>query len=104
MATVDQILELRRLINELTEESYTDAVLATRIDASESLQALSAVIWREKAATLAGLVDVREGNSDRKLSQLYKQALEMAVSFEAQTSAEVVATRRGSRTRPIERP
>jgi hypothetical protein len=103
MATAADIAELRRLINEPTSETYTDIVLSARIDTSDSLRGLAATIWREKAATFAGLVDVKEGSSDRKLSQLYKQALEMATNFES--GADVVAAGRApARTRQIERP
>lgn len=104
MATPEQILELRRLVDEPTQDPYTDAVLSLRIDEAATLRSLAGDIWREKAATLAGLADVREGNSSRSLSQLYKQALTMADSFDADVTAEAVSARRVIRTRPIERP
>lgn len=102
MATTEQLAELRRLVDEPTQDPYTDAVLSLRIDAASSIQELAGAIWREKAATFAGLVDVREGNSDRKLSQLHKQAIAMAESFESGALA-VISDRRATRTRPIER-
>jgi hypothetical protein len=99
MATTEQITELRRLINEPDNaEPWTDAALGLRIDAVTSLTELAATIWSEKAAQYAGLVDVKEGSSDRKLSQLHRQALDMAASFGAGDS-----TARGARTRRIER-
>lgn len=102
MATTEQLAELRRLVDEPTQDPYTDAVLSLRIDAAGSIQGLAATIWREKAASFAGLVDVREGNSDRKLSQLHKQAIAMAESFEAGVLA-VGGDRRPTTTRRIER-
>lgn len=103
MATAEQIADLRRLINEPDDvEPFTDAVLTVRIDADPDLKSLAAIIWREKAATFASLVDVKEGNSDRKLSQLYKQALEMASNFSAEVAV-IATTTRVSRTRKIER-
>ncbi len=99
MATPEQVTELRRLINEPDNvEPWTDAVLGARIDAATgSLTTLAATIWSEKAAQYAGLVDVKEGSSDRKLSQLHRQALDMAASFAPGDGA------RGTRTRRIER-
>lgn len=102
MATATQVAELRRLINEPNNvEPWTDAVLGARIDAGNGdMPSLAGTIWREKAATYASMIDIKEGNSDRKLSQLHKQALAMADSL-----AGTVASlgRRGATTRPIER-
>lgn len=104
MATPDQIAELRRLINEPTNtEPWTDTVLGVRIDAhTGTLSALAATIWREKAASYAGMVDIKEGNSDRKLSQLHKQALEMANHLGGGEDT-LIGVRRPTRTRKIER-
>lgn len=103
MATATQIAELRRLINEPTNaEPWTDAVLGARIDAADGdMPSLAGTIWREKAATYASMIDIKEGNSDRKLSQLHKQALAMADSLAGSVSASF--GRRGATTRPIER-
>jgi len=102
VATPDQIAALRRLINEPDATTYTDAVLSTRLDAiAGDANALASVIWREKAATYAGLIDVQEGNSVRKMSQLYAQAVKMADVFDG--GAAVIGTKRPARTRPIER-
>jgi thymidine phosphorylase len=101
VATADQISSLRLLIAQPDDIApWDDVTLGVRIDESDSLEALAAVIWREKAASYAGLVDMKEGNSDRKLSQLHSQAFAMAVSFE---SASGVSARRPAKTRRIER-
>lgn len=101
MATAEQVAELRRLADEPTQDPYTDAVLGVRIDAEPDLRLLASTIWREKAARYAGLVDIKEGNSDRKLSQLYRQALDMAVSLGGADAVE--GGSRPTRTRRIER-
>lgn len=104
MAEATTIAELRRLINEPTADPYTDEVLGLRLDAhTGTLNQLAAILWREKAAKYAGLIDIKEGNSDRKLSQLHKQALAMADGLGGSVvDVELVGARR-SRTRPIER-
>jgi hypothetical protein len=104
MADPTEIAELRRLINEPDDVTpYTDLELAARIDAAESVRQLASGIWVEKAAQYAELIDVKEGNSDRKLSQLRSQALAMATGLAATDGSGGVATARRSRTRPIER-
>lgn len=104
MADPGTIAELRRLIDEPTPETFTDEVLSARIDAEPGdLRVLAATIWREKAARYAGLVDIKEGNSDRKLSQLYKQALDMATSLGGNDGAVGGIGSRPTRTRKIER-
>lgn len=99
------IAELRRLIDEPEDAApWTDVYLETRITAWEgSLNSLAAAIWREKAASYAGLVDIQEGNSNRKMSQLYAQALKMAEGLGGAIETPDVAGPRRSRTRPIER-
>lgn len=104
MATETQIADLRRLVDEPTQDPYTDVVLGARIDAEPNITTLASTIWREKAARYAGLIDIKEGNSDRKMSQLYTQALAMSKSFVATTEdGSPVTTRRPARTRQIER-
>jgi hypothetical protein len=105
MASATQIADLRRLIDQPDDVApWTDAVLSSRIDAlgvDPDLRALAGSVWSEKAASYAGLVDVKEGNSDRKLSQLHKQALSMAESFGA--VPDDTNGRRATRTRQVER-
>lgn len=101
MADAEMIAELRRLIDEPTQDPYTDLILSDRLDAVlGDVQTLAGTLWREKAARFAGLIDVQEGNSNRKMSQLYTQALKMADSFGIGIS---VTTVRPARTRKIER-
>lgn len=102
MATAVQISDLRSLINEPDATHYTDQTLSDRIDlVNGDLYPLASQIWREKAARYAGLIDVQEGSSNRKMSQLYQNALSMASSL--LVSVDGAAPTRRARTRPIER-
>jgi hypothetical protein len=104
MADATQIAELRRLINELDDVApYTSAELSDRIDSSTSVRMAASSIWTDKAAGYADLIDVQEGNSSRKLSQLRTNALDMAATFATTDEGGVISTVRRSRTRPIER-
>lgn len=102
MATTDEINELRDLVNDQTlPYTFTAPQLSAYIDSAGSVRAAAGAVWNVKASKLAGLVDVTEGSSSRKLSQLYKQALEMA-SFFGASDPTVKPAKSG--TRPITRP
>jgi hypothetical protein len=105
VASAEDISALRLLIAEPVDaEPYTDARLGTILDEGTDPRTIASSLWREKAAGYANLVDVQEGNSKRTLSQLQKQALEMAASFEAEVAAAGGSpSGRVSRTRKIER-
>lgn len=82
MASSVDIATVRRNVNELTDDNgYTDAVIGSLIDAS-GVNAASATIWREKAAGLVEEVDVTEGGASHRFSDLHKNALAMASSFD----------------------
>jgi hypothetical protein len=81
MATVQEIASLRRFIDEPTEATYTDVQLGLRLDVAASPADLAREIWVEKAAAYTSLVDMQEGTSSRKLSQLRDNALAMAAAF-----------------------
>lgn len=105
MATAQQILDLRVMINEPTQTPYSDAALNARIDAEAAdgnLRPLAGAIWREKSGRYSELVDVQEGSSKRSLSQLQGSALKMAAYYEG--GADGGTAVRASRTRAIERP
>lgn len=79
MATSEQITQFRRMIGELTDgEPWTDAYISAMIDASASLNRAASRAWLEKAAFYAGMVDMGESGSTRRLSQLRQGALEMS--------------------------
>lgn len=104
MATANEIADLRILINETSNaEPFTDLRLSDTLDGVGGDQsAAAALCWRQKAASYADLVNVKEGQSQRDLGALYKQAMEMAKSFEANGSTALLASR--PRTRAIIRP
>src|SRR5690349_13079809 len=105
MATPAQITELRSLINDTADPFEFDApTLTVYIDtAGGDVRAAAGVVWQVKASKLAGLVDVTEGSSSRKMSQLYKQALEMA-AFYSGGETTITGSTRSSGTRAIVRP
>ena len=104
MATEDQIAQLRLMINQPDNvEPWTDANLALLIDSSDGdLQVAAGKAWRSKASTVAHLVDISEGGSSRKNSEIYKNYLAMANVYDPETE-EPAAASGPSRTRQIER-
>jgi hypothetical protein len=83
MATAEDVAALRLLIAEPEPDTYSDEDLAARLDAGTSAYAVAYDIWTEKAAAAAGLVDMSEGGSSRKLGDVYEQALGMADAMRA---------------------
>lgn len=78
MATEDQILELRTLVNETAEGcEWTDEELGAAIDSTETMNGAASKVWYLKAGRFSTLVDVSESGSSRKLGDLYKNALAM---------------------------
>ena len=104
MANNDTYLDLRRMTAEVDKGRYTDTDLEIFIGkANGDLNAAAALIWREKAAMYAELVDTSEAGSSRKESDLYRNAIAQAQYFEGLVAASATATVTGSRTRPIVR-
>lgn len=58
------------------DEFYDDDLISQLID-EYGFEKAAASVWREKAASAAGLVDMTESGSTRRLSQLYSQYLAM---------------------------
>lgn len=106
MATPDQVAELRRFVDDVSEpQAFTAPELAAYIDsAAGDVRAAAGSVWAVKASRYAGLVDVTEGASSRKNSQLYGQALKMVEFYSPAKPDEVTTTRARSGTRPIVRP
>lgn len=101
LATDTEIASLRRATAlELTDETYTDAVLGGMID-DLGYASAAATVWREKAASVAGLVDTTESGSSRSLSQMRDAYLGMASAMNP-TDPGVTASG-SSFTVPIER-
>lgn len=107
MATQVAIAELRRLVDDTaTPFMFTPAELSDYLDAvDQDPRKAAGAVWAIKASRYAGLVDVTEGASSRKNSQLYKQALEMAGYYGADESTPGGASSSArSGTRRIVRP
>jgi hypothetical protein len=102
MATELDIEELRRVTDtpDITEP-YTDEFMSDLIDTKGSIAGAAAVIWKHKAAQFATAVDMTESGSSRKLSDLHKNALTMAATYD---QASVVHGGSGSGVVQIERP
>ncbi len=82
MATIEEIEELRDLINEPDDTNgWTDEKLATLLDATLTMNEAASRAWSMKATTVAALVDVSESGSSRKLSDVHKNYLAMAKHF-----------------------
>jgi phage portal protein BeeE len=83
MATQDDVDALHRAANiPANDTEYPDTFLAILIDQQGSVSAAAAAVWRYKAAAMATMVDTTESGSSRKLSDLHKNALEMAAGFD----------------------
>ena len=104
MATPEEIAALRLLIAEPEPDTYSDEDLNARLDASDQYT-VAFDIWTEKAAAAAGLVDMSEGGSSRKLGDVYEQALGMAEAMrERAVSATNPPTGAGIRIKRLSRP
>jgi hypothetical protein len=90
MATVEEVAALRRFVAEPDDSTYTDVMLGAILDASESANAAAYEIWLQKAAGYADVVDISEGGSQRKNSDLYKNAMTMAALFKARVDEDAL--------------
>lgn len=78
MATPEQISYVRANTNEPEgSSSLTNEMLGSLIDEHGVDEAI-AQVWDRKAATYSQLTDVSEAGASRKMSTLYKAAIEMA--------------------------
>ena len=72
--------DLRRLIDEPANSSKYNSVKLAEILQTHSGNAnlAAAQVWKEKAAVYSAMVDMQEGETKRNLSDLMKNALQMA--------------------------
>lgn len=83
MATQLQITELRIEVKELADaEPYTDAFLGELIDA-HGIPESAHKIWIAKRNAVASLVDISEGGSSRKMSQLFDNYDKIVKGYES---------------------
>jgi hypothetical protein len=80
MATPEQVAEVRENTAELDPENWGDDAIGLLID-EQGVNGASATIWRKKAASYAGLVNVSEAGSSHSFSDLHKSALAMEAKF-----------------------
>lgn len=89
------VQQLRRMTAEFGTEFYTDAqmeeflVRATSTQDIISMDRAALYVWLEKLARYATMVDVVESGSERKLSQLYKNAAAQVALYTKYVEAEV---------------
>lgn len=104
MATPLQLSDLRAMIADETQpHQFEDADLNARIDTAEGdLRFVAGQVWSVKAARLSNLVDVTDGPSSRKLSQMHDHALKMSEHYSSVQVTASVGNRSG--TRAIVRP
>lgn len=103
MATVDQIDTLRRYIAEPDSSGdWSDETLSAIIDSSLTLNDAAIEVWDAKAAAAASLVDISEGGSSRKNSDVLKNAQAMAALFRGR-AADAVETARGTTIKRLSR-
>ena len=102
MATTAEVAALRALINEPTDETYSDEQLSLLIDTAGSVNAAGSEVWLSKAAQYATLVNVSESGSSRNLGDLHKNALAMAKQLGAEADEDTSAAT-GIRIRRITR-
>lgn len=103
----EDVLYVRRNIGNTTLTDLEIAtVIANTVDDQSTVDpnASIAIIWREKAASYAELVDVSESGSSRKMSDLHKNAIEMAKQYDGMKTVVEVDFSNRPRTRAIERP
>ncbi len=97
MADEATIARFRRMTGlEPDDAVYTDAVIDGMIE-DLGFEAAAATVWREKAASVADLVDITESGSSRRLSQLREAYLGMG------TAVDPIPEGSGSYTVEIER-
>jgi hypothetical protein len=101
VATVAEVEQLRLMIAEPDDTTYTDAMLGALLDGYAGgtlpLSRAARDIWYQKAASYADLVDISEGGSQRKNGDLHKRALTMAELYAGQADAEDNGSLRATR-------
>jgi hypothetical protein len=102
VATADQIATLRLYVSEPDQTTWTDEMLSAIIDSSTSLNTAAVEVWDAKAAAFSSLVDISEGGSSRKNSDLVKNALLMRDLFYNKEQTALALTQ-GTRIRRLVR-
>jgi hypothetical protein len=101
MASASDIETVRLNVDEPTNDTYSDDEIGAIVDVN-GVAGASAIIWEQKAARFASLVNTTEAGASHSFSDLSKNAREMASLYRAQTTVAVSTTSR-TRVRKIER-
>lgn len=91
------------MVAEPTTATYTDEALSAIIDAEASVEGAAVVVWQEKAAKYAALVNTSESGSSRSNSQLHQNALNMAKFYENRLPSDEAVTPTRPFSVPVER-
>lgn len=83
MASSDDIATVRYNTDEPLPDTFTDDLIDRLIDANGVVGA-SAIMWEQKAAKLADLVNTSEAGASHSFSDLHKNALNIAAMFRKQ--------------------
>jgi len=81
MATALQILELRNTTQTVDDAAYTDEFLGALIDAYGMTES-ERKVWIAKRNQVAALVDISEGGSQRKMSQIFDQYSQIVAGYD----------------------
>lgn len=88
MSAYEDLNTLRAMLGETigtgeteADTLFTDAQLTVWIGATKNLEAAAVKGWRAKMASYAGLVDVVDGASQRKMSDLFDHAKQMIAYY-----------------------
>lgn len=104
-ADLSDVAMLRRLTDELTDSNFGDAFLADLLASNGGdVNKTASAVWSMKAAASAGLVDVTESGSSRKLSDVSANALAMSKYLAGAGSTVAEAASGVTRVRQIQRP
>lgn len=96
MATAAEVASLRANTGQSQADVFEDPELAVILDSAGSVEAASAVVWRQLAASYAKLTDIAEAGASHKYSLLYERAMEQADFWESRSTNGAPIARRGS--------
>jgi hypothetical protein len=96
MATTAEVASLRANTGLSNDDVYADPEIAVLVDSAGSVEAASAVVWRQLAAHYAKLTDTSEAGASHKYSLLYDRAMEQADFWENRATNGTPIARRGS--------
>lgn len=88
------VMQLRRMTAEFDDTYYTDPQMQEFLDRATSnsitsMDRAALYVWLEKLARYASMVDIVESGSERKLSQLYKNAAAQVALYTKYVEVEV---------------